>query len=455
MCWKIIIVLLLNYVAVFGNLTEEIKKAEKILNDERKKLIEIRQNIDKEKLPLAKEIMNINSSLREKRETFRYQKNILMSSDSSFSDVEKQLEMVTKEKDYINSLVSEFYYSIPKVRTFAETLEKEIYMQNIFENFINSDRSKSQQVVSQLLTEVFNHNKEKIGGREFEGKSINQQGDVIEGVFINYGSLNFFADENNILWNSISDINRLLPVSIKETGINKEKLQPDNLVMLPVDVTNGEAYRLSKLEKGFSHELKKGGYILYPIIALGFLCIITIIYKIISLWNINLDVEDKIEEVLQNISECKTEQAFKIAESMGKPLAPVIYEGIHHMNASKEDIEEIMHERILFQIPYLQKNLTLLAVTAAASPLLGLLGTVTGMIHTFNLVTVFGSGQANLLSGGISEALITTKYGLVVAIPALLSHAYFSRKVRKIISRLEQLSIAFINGLKIKETCKR
>ena len=79
--------------------------------------------------------------------------------------------------------------------------------------------------------------------------------------------------------------------------------------------------------------------------------------------------------------------------------------------------------------------------------MLGLLGTVTGMIQTFKLITVFGTGDAKSLSSGISEALITTEFGLYVAIPALLAQALLSRKAKGTLSEMEQTSVAFVNGL--------
>jgi biopolymer transport protein ExbB len=76
-----------------------------------------------------------------------------------------------------------------------------------------------------------------------------------------------------------------------------------------------------------------------------------------------------------------------------------------------------------------------------------LLGTVTGIINTFKLLTVFGSGDVKMLSGGISEALITTEFGLIVAIPTLLAHAFLSRRAKGITDRMEQLAIGFITEL--------
>jgi len=85
--------------------------------------------------------------------------------------------------------------------------------------------------------------------------------------------------------------------------------------------------------------------------------------------------------------------------------------------------------------------LRVLPVLTGAVPLLGLVGTVSGMITTFKLMTIFGSSDANTLSAGISEAMITTKLGLVVAVPALIAHAFMTRRVKTYFSELENLGV--------------
>lgn len=95
-----------------------------------------------------------------------------------------------------------------------------------------------------------------------------------------------------------------------------------------------------------------------------------------------------------------------------------------------------------------------MAITAAAAPLLGLLGTVTGMIKTFNLITIFGTGDAKSLSSGISEALVTTELGLIVAIPALILHGILSRMAKEKLGTLEQTALSFINGVVATRTGK-
>jgi CBS domain-containing protein len=120
---------------------------------------------------------------------------------------------------------------------------------------------------------------------------------------------------------------------------------------------------------------------------------------------------------------------------------------VEHLKEPAELIEEVMYETVLATRLKLQRFLPFIAISAASAPLLGLLGTVTGIINTFKLITVFGSGDVKTLSGGISEALITTEFGLIVAIPSLLLHAFLSRKARHIIDEMEKTAIAFNNQI--------
>jgi biopolymer transport protein ExbB len=106
-----------------------------------------------------------------------------------------------------------------------------------------------------------------------------------------------------------------------------------------------------------------------------------------------------------------------------------------------------MFESILGAQPKLERFLNVIAVTAATAPLLGLLGTVTGIIKTFKMMEIFGAGDPKPLISGISEALITTELGLILAIPTLITHALLSRRVKEILSQMEKISIAFVNGL--------
>jgi biopolymer transport protein ExbB len=119
--------------------------------------------------------------------------------------------------------------------------------------------------------------------------------------------------------------------------------------------------------------------------------------------------------------------------------------GVENLAEPRDIVEEVMYETILVTRLRLNRFIPFVAIAAAAAPLLGLLGTVTGIINTFKLITVFGSGDVKTLSGGISEALITTEFGLIVAIPSLLLSAFLSRKARGVIDRMEGIALSFLN----------
>ena len=125
----------------------------------------------------------------------------------------------------------------------------------------------------------------------------------------------------------------------------------------------------------------------------------------------------------------------------------LLTDGVEHSGDNKELLEEVLYERLIQTQPKLERMIPFIAVVAATAPLMGLLGTVTGMIKTFKLITVFGTGDARSLSSGISEALVTTEFGLCVAIPSLIIHALLLRRTKGVLASMEQTAVAFKNGL--------
>ena len=112
-----------------------------------------------------------------------------------------------------------------------------------------------------------------------------------------------------------------------------------------------------------------------------------------------------------------------------------------------QDVETLQHkldEAILKELPGIERGINALAVIAAIAPMLGLLGTVTGMIQTFESITLFGSGDPRYLSGGISQALVTTEIGLVVAVPIILLHSVVSARGNRIVQVLDEQSAGLI-----------
>ena len=113
-------------------------------------------------------------------------------------------------------------------------------------------------------------------------------------------------------------------------------------------------------------------------------------------------------------------------------------------NADTETLELKLSESILREVPKLSSRLTLIKIISVVAPLIGLLGTVTGMINTFQAITLFGTGDPKLMAGGISQALVTTVLGLVVAIPMVFIFTLLHTRSRSIINLLQQQSAGII-----------
>jgi biopolymer transport protein ExbB len=129
------------------------------------------------------------------------------------------------------------------------------------------------------------------------------------------------------------------------------------------------------------------------------------------------------------------------------PVVNVIRNGIQARHEDRETLESVLQESILRELPRLERGVSVMAVLGAIAPLLGLLGTVTGMITTFQVITLYGTGDPKLMSSGISEALVATKWGLCVAVPTMLIHTLLSRRVHGVVSDMEEKAVTLSNTI--------
>lgn len=131
----------------------------------------------------------------------------------------------------------------------------------------------------------------------------------------------------------------------------------------------------------------------------------------------------------------------------GSPLGQILAAGITNARRGREPMKESIEEVAAQVVHEMERYLNTLGTVAAVSPLLGLLGTVLGMINVFATISVNGTANAALLAGGISQALITTAAGLTVAIPSLFFHRFFSRRIDELVIGMEQEAIKLVEVL--------
>ena len=214
----------------------------------------------------------------------------------------------------------------------------------------------------------------------------------------------------------------------------------------------GAARILDEVDSSPIEHIQKGGFWIYPILLLALIATLAALMKWLQLLRIKPIKTALIRKVLQQVQNNQSTEALAGLKKIQHPAGRVLRRAIKMGSSSADDVEEALYEEYLKVMPPLERGLPLIAIASATAPLLGLLGTVTGMIHTFSLINIFGTGDAKSLSSGIAEALVTTEFGLIVAIPALILHALLSRKVSGIRTATEMASIAYVNGLKAKAT---
>jgi biopolymer transport protein ExbB len=193
--------------------------------------------------------------------------------------------------------------------------------------------------------------------------------------------------------------------------------------------------------------LQSGGPVMVPLIALLLWALILVILKIWHYSKKHKSNRDLYDTVASMLRKNEKEKAFEYAKKHKGVVARVVTTCLEHSKWNRTAAEKGVREILIEEGPQLNKHLATLAVIAGAAPLLGLLGTVTGMINLFEVITHYGTGDPKILAGGISEALITTQTGLAVAIPILLIHNYLRNKSNHIQSEMEKNAIRILNRL--------
>lgn len=217
---------------------------------------------------------------------------------------------------------------------------------------------------------------------------------------------------------------------------------------VPIDLSSGAALRQITYEPSFIDQMQAGGPIVWPIAAIAFAVLFIVTYKLYFLNKVHGNTDRVMGRVNALAASGQWQDADALVHSyQGKnwPVVNVIRDGLAGRMQDRETLESILHESILRELPRLERGLAVLAIFGAVAPLLGLLGTVTGMIDTFRIITLFGTGDPKLMSGGISEALVTTELGLAVAIPTMLLHTFLSRRVNTIVGDMEEKAVTLTN----------
>jgi biopolymer transport protein ExbB len=249
----------------------------------------------------------------------------------------------------------------------------------------------------------------------------------------------------------------LAPEAKKNIATVFANVNDSAFVMVPVDVllstelsselaNHQETTWKDKLRQFF----KDGGIIMYPIVALFAIGLLIALWRFVWLMVRGFGgIANR--RVLKALKAGDIDTARSLAGKTHGEVGKVLRTVLSKNYAGREGAEKALEELFSADVPKLESGLTWISVIAATAPLLGLLGTVMGMIELFDVITMHGTSDPKLLAGGISIALVTTEAGLIVAIPLQLIHTFLVNRADAVRSRMESAGLAVLNALWIKE----
>jgi biopolymer transport protein ExbB len=416
-------------------------------------LAEVRADIATAKIPLIREVSSLEDEVRKKTEELNQLRRLRDNSDLGLNRLREQVEAMEAQNEYAAGLLDEFVRSF---ETRIDYSEVQLYSEAAEEARLaldDPDMSQADRFNKQIdvIGVALNRLEQLTGGYTFEGKALAPSGEIEDGTFAAFGPSVFYASsQSNLAGITFNKLNAAeaaiaVPGEVFSAGIRAFVETGEGTI--PADATLGKALRIAEGTDSVLEHLAKGGSVGMVIIGLGIICLLLAAFKWFEVTSFKTPSPENVQTIIAQIESGDMEKAHKTASGIAGQGGALLRKGVEHADEKRGTLEEILYEKILAVRPKLERLLPFIALTAAAAPLLGLLGTVTGMIKTFNLITIFGTGDAKSLSSGISEALVTTELGLIVAIPALIIHGLLARMAKQKLGDMEQTAVGFINGV--------
>lgn len=399
------------------------------------------QQIAEAKAPLAKGV----NDKRVKVAQLRSEADALLLYRSEFDNTAEKnraaKDALSKQVDYIEALIFEHNSDFENVLGPAEDQRYREELNSIRKEITQNPSLESRLGILELSLKRV---EDTLKDSHFKGRAIADDGTIVEGQFVSLGPATYFASGDlQTFGQAVLATNSLLPEIAQVPSLSPQAIQSiaqGQSKILPLDPSLGKAREVENAQWTLREQIEKGGNVGYIIIGFAAVALLVAIIKSLQFLRTRRLDTTQFHDVLVALENEDKKQAEELVQQRSAAAKPLLRSVINHHNAGKEVLEERILGQLEFAKRRLESALPILAITAATAPLLGLLGTVVGMIKTFALINVYGSGEAKAFSAGISEALVTTEFGLIVAIPALIIHGVLQRAAKRRLGELEDLS---------------
>ena len=325
----------------------------------------------------------------------------------------------TKNKFY-NSMIS------------AEISGRSEFLDQLAQDMGSSSKLASIEEIERVWFELQREMTESGKVTKFTTDVVEAGGAKVSKDVVRVGPFALVADGKYLEFNGVTGtVSELIRQPADRYGESAAELQASNgdIVKFGIDPTGGSILGLLVQAPNLQERVEQGGVVGYIILIVGAFGLLLSIERLFTLTFIRAKVNSQLKS-----AEVKT----------NNPLGRVLKVRDEHPNADTEALELHLTEAILAEVPKLGRNLTIIKIISVVAPLMGLLGTVTGMINTFQAITLFGTGDPKLMAGGISTALVTTVLGLVVAIPTTLLYAMLNTRSKNIVYILQEQAAGVI-----------
>jgi biopolymer transport protein ExbB len=433
----------------FDNVAGDVRKQ---LAESLAELAGLRERIAAERLPMDRQLRDVEAELSKVRAKYADLSRDLELSTLDVANLTQDIERRRDRATYLSNVLGEYIREVEagmhivELQRYREMFDAvELAQENT--NLSDGERFAAEVGVVAASAERLH---DLLSGTRFAGSAVDSTGLVNKGTFVLVGPTAVFrSDDGRQIGIADQRLGSLEP-TIMPFGEEVNTGAAAQLVMgtgglLPLDPTLGSAQKVEATKETLVEHLRKGGPVMYPMGVLAGAALLVVLLKWLSMLFVRRPSKKRVAALLELVQTGDKAGAIDQAETIGGPAGAMLLAGAQHLGEPRQLVEEVMFERVLSTRLRPQSWLPFVAICATSAPLLGLLGTVTGIMNTFTLMTVHGTGDPKTLSSGISEALITTETGLVVAIPSLLLHAFLSRRARGIVDEMEKAAVAFVN----------
>jgi biopolymer transport protein ExbB len=314
----------------------------------------------------------------------------------------------------------------------AEISGRSAFMDEMAAKMGSSSKLASIEDIEKVWFELQREMTEQGKVSRYNAEVIVAGGEKVNKEVLRVGAFNLIADGKyltfNPVTNTISELTRQ-PVARYQTSAADLQAANSGVVDFALDPTGGSILGLLVQAPNTEEQVHQGGSVGYVILATGVIALLIALERFISLMLMSAKIRRQLKDTTPRED---------------NPLGRVMKVKDQYPDVAYDTLELKLSEAILREMPKITRNLTLIKIISVVAPLLGLLGTVTGMINTFQAITLFGTGDPKLMAGGISQALVTTVLGLVVAIPTVFLYTLLNTRSRNLLLILQEQSAGII-----------